>query len=300
MEKASVGGQYQVESLSPAQHDSSVADEPIAARTGGIAIERPPDNIENIVPIALRSAQHVTVSQGRFAPPWSKRLVLIKWVIKGECELGIGGRRIPFGPRQAAVYLPTSPHCFWAMAESNELIWFSIDGPLAEQFMHELKLHVGVYQYGPAPVEQVHELMESLKDHSIQGRRRASLLAIKAVYDLADATRPSKAPSTVQQVQYIIQQEFADPELSTEAIAARVYYHRGSLSRMFHQHTGVTIIDYITQTRLQEAITLLRHSDYKVAEICRKCGIQEPTYFCRWLRKHTGMSPTDLRKSSQI
>ena len=275
-------------------------DELIAQRIGGTAVERPRDETQHVVPVALRGAQHVTVSAGRFESPHAKRLILIKWVIKGECMMGVGGQRIPFGPRQAAVYLPTNPHQFWAVAETNELVWFSIDGPLAEQFMRELELRAGVYPYGPAPVDQIHELMESLKDPSIQGRRRASLLAIQSIYDLANATRATKTPSAVQQVQFIIQQEFADPDLSSETLAAKVCYHRGSLSRMFHQHTGVTIIDYLTQVRLQEAQALLRHTDDKVADISRMCGFREPTYFCRWLRKHTGCRPSDIRRQLEI
>jgi AraC-like DNA-binding protein len=279
---------------------SGSADELIAQRIGGSAVERPRDETQHVAPVALRGAQHVFVSPGRFESPLSKRLILIKWVIKGECLMGVRGRRISFGPRQAAVYLPTNSHQFWAVDEVNELIWFSIDGPLAEQFMRELELSSGVYPYGPAPVEQVHELMESLKDPSIQGRRRASMLAIRAIYDLANATRATKTPSVVQQVQFVIQQEFADPDLSSETLAAKVDYHRGSLSRIFHQHTGVTIIDYLTQVRLQEAQTLLKHTDDKVADISRMCGFREPTYFCRWLRKHTGYRPSDIRRQTEI
>jgi AraC-like DNA-binding protein len=275
-------------------------DELTAQRIGGTAAERPRDETHYVAPIALRGAQHVFVSRGRFEPPQAKRVILIKWVIKGECEIGVGGRRISFGPRQAAVYLPTQPHEFWAIADTNELVWFSIDGPLAEQFMRDLELRPGVYPYGAAPVDHVHELMDSLKDPSIQGRRKASLLAIRAIYDLANATRATKTPSAVEQVQFIIQQEFADPDLSSETLAAKVCYHRGSLSRMFHQHTGVTIIDYLTHVRLQEAQTLLKHTDYKVANISQMCGFREPTYFCRWLRKHTGMRPSELRRQTAI
>lgn len=91
-------------------------------RTSGLAVERPQEETEYVVPVALRSAQHMLVSRGRFQPPWSKRLILIKWVIKGECVLGVGGRRVTFGPGQVSVYLPNSPHRFWANTDSNEMI----------------------------------------------------------------------------------------------------------------------------------------------------------------------------------
>ena len=47
----------------------------------------------------------------------------------------------------------------------------------------------------------------------------------------------------------------------------KLNYNRGTLSRMFHRHTGVTIMDCITQTRLQEAEMLLSQTDDRIADI---------------------------------
>jgi transcriptional regulator GlxA family with amidase domain len=185
---------------------------------------------------------------------------------------------------------------FWALAPVNEMCWFSLDGPLADSFAMELDLRPGVYPFGPAPVEQIHEMMESLKDHTVQGRRRASLLAIRMLYQLADAMRAPAVPSVVAQVQQIIQQEFADPNLSAGSIADRLHYHRVSLSRLFHRNTGITLIDYLTQVRLQEARALLQHTPDKIADIARRCGFRDGAYFARWLRKHTGTLPKHLRQ----
>jgi two-component system response regulator YesN len=59
----------------------------------------------------------------------------------------------------------------------------------------------------------------------------------------------------------------------------------------------VTIIEYLTHVRLQEAKTLLRYTPDKVAAVAEKCGFREATYFCRWIRKHTGKTARELRQS---
>ena len=269
--------------------------EPVAQRIGGIAVERPRDEVPHGIPVALRTAQHSVISAGRFAQSWSKRMVLVKWVISGQAIMGVGGRRVAFGPGEAAVYIPSIPHRFWAGADVNEMCWFSVDGPLAEQFAFQLELRPGVFSIGPAPVEKIHEMMDSLKDHSIQGRRQSSLLAIKLLYQVADSIRTPEIHSVVLQTQHLIQQGFGDPDLSTESIAKEVGYHRGSLSRLFHKHTGITIMDFLTEARLQEAKVLLLNTNDKIADIARKCGFHEPTYFHHWFRKHTGTTPTELR-----
>jgi AraC-like DNA-binding protein len=34
-----------------------------------------------------------------------------------------------------------------------------------------------------------------------------------------------------------------------------------------------------------------------VMNIARKAGFRSPIYFCRWIRKHTGMTPEELRRA---
>lgn len=272
--------------------------EQFAKRLDGRAVTRPQDDPPHGIPIALRSAQHSQISRGRFEPPWSKRIVLANWLIKGEALMGVGGRRVPIRPGDFALYLPSMPHQLWAVSKVVEMCWFSIDGPLAEPFVLQLNLPAGVYPFGAAPLTVIDTMMDSLSDHTIQGRRRASLLAIQAWYNIANTIRAPEVHSAISQARHLIEQEFSNPDTSVNQVATRLGYHRASLSRMFHKSTGVTLKDYLAQVRLQEAQSLLLHSDFKIADISRKCGFPEVSYFCRWLRNHTGQTPSQIRESA--
>jgi AraC-like DNA-binding protein len=271
--------------------------EVIARRVGGEAMERAGEDAPPGVPVALRTAQHVRVTQGRFAQTWSKRIVMAKWVISGESAMGIGSERITFGPGTVAIYLPSIPHRFWAVRPVNEMCWLTIDGPLAEEFVLQLGLRAGVYNCGAPPIAQIHTLMETLKDTSTQSARRGSLLALEMFYSLADSMRSNEVTPLIQRAKHIIEQEFSDPDLSAERVAAELSYHRGSLSRLFHKQTGTTLVDYLARVRLQQAKTRLLCTQDKVATIAEKCGFREVTYFCRWIRKQTGKTPRQLRQS---
>ncbi len=274
--------------------------EPFAKRIDGRAVTRPQDDPPHGIPVALRSAQHSRISRGRLEPPWSTRIVLAKWMIHGDGIMGAGGRRLPIRAGDFVLYLPSMPHQLWTVSKAVEMCWFSIDGPLAEQFVVALNLRAGVYPYGAAPLERIGAMMDSLSDHTIQGRRKASLLAIEMWYEIANTIRSPEVTTAIRQARHLIEQEFADPGLSAKSIAHRLGYHRSSLSRMFHRQTGVTMMDYITQVRLQEAQSLLMHSEFKVADITRKCGFREVTYFCRWLRNHVGQTPSQIRESATL
>jgi AraC-like DNA-binding protein len=277
--------------------ETAQSDEPIAHRIGGVAVERPRNEAAVGLPLSLRTVQHVKVSAGRFGQPWSRRIVLAKWAVSGLGCMKVGSQRLNFGPGTVAIYLPSIPHRFWAVKPVNEFCWFSVDGPLAEEFVLQLGLNAGVFNWPSPPLEKVYQLMDLLKDHTIQGRRHASLAAIEMLYSIANAIRSPRIAPLVQRARQIIEQEFADPNLSAERIATELSYHRGSLSRLFHKQTGVTIIEYLTRVRLQEAKTLLRYTSDKVAGVAEKCGFRETTYFCRWIRKHTGKTTRELRRS---
>ena len=273
------------------------AGEPLAQALPGLHATRRRDQPPEGVVVALRSVQHLSVTNGRFGPSWSQRLVLAKWVIRGAAVMELAGERLRFGPGQVAIYLPTSPHRFWALEPVNEMCWFSIDGPCAEQLVLELGMRPGVYDVPPPPPERLQELAASLSDNSAPARRRASLLAIAEWHRLADVIGVQPRVSHIGRAAEIIAQEFADPDLSAESLARRVGYHRGSLSRMFRRETGETIIGHLTRVRLREAQALLAHTTEPVVAIAHQCGFRDVAYFCRWYRKHTGSTPGARRRA---
>jgi AraC-like DNA-binding protein len=252
------------------------------------------------VPVALRSATRQRVTHGRFAPA-NRPITMVKWVLTGEAAIGVEGRRLKFGPGDVAVYVPSIPHQFWVLSEQAEMCWFTVDGPLNEEFVLGLELHPGVYSYGgPPPLEQIEQMMESLRDFTIDGQRRGSLLAIQSLYEIANRIRNAPIPSVVRQAQQIIHADFQDPDLSVDRIADQLNYHRGSLSRAFHKYAGVTIIDYVSQVRLQHARMLLMNTEQRIADIAMRCGFRESNYFCRWISRHTGLPPSKLRHTMPL
>lgn len=271
--------------------------EAMAEFIGGTWAERPRGPVPDNLPVVLRSATLGKISRGRFRPSWSQRYVMVKWVTSGQAAIRVSGRRVLFGPAQMAVYLPTVPHEFWTITHPTEMCWFTLDGALCEQFGVMLGLRAGVYSYGPPPLRQIKQMVESLQDQSLTGRRRSSQLAISLLYEVVSHIPQPPAAPVVQQVQHLIREGLADPELCAKRIAAALKYNRSALSRIFHKHTGTTIMHCITRARLQEANLLLTQTSDPIAEIARKCGFCDRSYFTRWIRKHTSHLPTEIRGS---
>ncbi len=274
----------------------TVDGDPIAQRVSGLVAERQRDQYPGGLLVALRSVQSSVITAGRFAPSWSQRLVLAKWVTSGAAAIEVGGRRLPFGPGQVAIYLPTDPHRFWAVDDLNRFCWFSTDGPSAEQLVRELGLQSGVYTAPPPSRRTLAAMAQSLEDRSLAGRRASSILAMSEWYRIADAIGAQPRHSLVDQARFIIDQEFADPELTVAGIAQRLGCHRGTLSRLFHEATQQTLIDYLGHVRCREAQCLLTTSTSSIAAIATQCGIRDAAYFCRWMKKRIGSTAGHLRR----
>ena len=94
-----------------------------------------------------------------------------------------------------------------------------------------------------------------------------------------------------------VEKNLAEP-LCAKRICQDMHLSRSMLYRLFNDHMGCGVNQYITARRIQLAKELLLHSSLSVSEICEHVGIPNCTYFCRLFKQKTGMSPLRYRKNS--
>ena len=68
-------------------------------------------------------------------------------------------------------------------------------------------------------------------------------------------------------------------------------------SRKFHEITGYSFKEYLTNVRIQHAIKMLQACSCSVTQIATTCGFSDGNYFGDAFRKKTGLSPRDFRKT---
>lgn len=84
--------------------------------------------------------------------------------------------------------------------------------------------------------------------------------------------------------------------LTLEQIAESVFMSPYYVSRIFKEEQGITIMEYLTKVRLEEAKKLLRNPRYHIDEIAEKLGYNDPSYFSKVFRRKEGMTPTQYRQ----
>jgi AraC family transcriptional activator of pobA len=82
---------------------------------------------------------------------------------------------------------------------------------------------------------------------------------------------------------------------SASDFAQRLSMHVNHLNRAIRETTGKTTTSHIAERLLSEAKSLLRHTDWNIAEIGYCLGFEEPTHFNNFFKKQTRLTPSSFR-----
>ena len=83
-------------------------------------------------------------------------------------------------------------------------------------------------------------------------------------------------------------------------MAAELGVSRSYLSRHFSEQAGITLQDYVLQTRLEAAANMLRFSKEQIGTIAEYLCFPSQSYFTERFRKQYGMTPGEYRRENQI
>lgn len=114
----------------------------------------------------------------------------------------------------------------------------------------------------------------------------------------ASGRMPDTYPPLVRQF-YVLAEETVGQAPRINALAARLAVSPGHLNDMVKQATGVTAGSIVRERTVLEGKRLLLHSDLSVAEIARRLGFEDSSYFGRYFRREVGESPGAFRLTSR-
>ena len=105
------------------------------------------------------------------------------------------------------------------------------------------------------------------------------------------------APSFMDRVQAIIEENLANEFFSVEELGKLLFMSNAQVFRKIKKQTGCSPSIYIRNIRLDCAKQLIVDSDLRIAEIAYMVGFSYQTYFTRCFSERFGYPPTDLRLS---
>ena len=93
-----------------------------------------------------------------------------------------------------------------------------------------------------------------------------------------------------------IMEASCETPVAAAEIATRLGISLRKLERRFRRELGETPVQRYTQLRLERARRLLAQTDLSVTAVAAACGYESASYFARFYREQSGMSPTAFRR----
>ena len=90
-----------------------------------------------------------------------------------------------------------------------------------------------------------------------------------------------------------------DEQINIESIENYCRYSRYYISRAFKETTGLTIMAFVNDVRIEKAKILLTNSDLNMANIALNCGFVSQSYFGKVFKKSVGISPLDYKNKTK-
>ncbi|MGD0031219.1 AraC family transcriptional regulator [Paenibacillus illinoisensis] len=84
-----------------------------------------------------------------------------------------------------------------------------------------------------------------------------------------------------------------------EEIANEFYISRFYLCHRFKEATGLTVIQYLNNIKIQRACHLLASTNLSILRIANECGFNSSMYFCKIFKQTLSMTPSHYRSQFQ-
>ena len=158
------------------------------------------------------------------------------------------------------------------------------------------------------PIERTLELMTAeIADKSPGYTQSIHGLATKLILDCARSFTdgiPSEPLATsgdrgtrsvVQTAVRYLRDNYARP-IEVRDVAAQVHLSERHLARLFARETGKSILEYLTDLRVEAASQLLLDDAIPIKQVARSVGYPDPHYFTTLFGRRTGLTPGLFRE----
>lgn len=119
-----------------------------------------------------------------------------------------------------------------------------------------------------------------------------------ASYYAADDNINDASTSLAKNITNYVEAHYNDPQLNVNMISDHFKKTPSHITRVFKSVYGITLSNYISEYRINEAVNLLTNTDKKIKEISDSLGYTNSNVFIRTFKKIKGVTPSQFRLSN--
>ena len=183
--------------------------------------------------------------------------------------------------------------------------WFIAAGPRAERMVTALSALLNrnspaIYLERYTELILIHDRMMNLFEHNIPSQSYQLAMCaeefVGTIYKLQNM-KDRNFP-VYQVIGEIIDQICSHPERTFDfkEISRKNHLSYDYFRRCFQKYTGQSMRNFILQKKLDHALKFLHNSNMSIKEITDSCGFPRQAEFARFIKKRTGLTPSEIRK----
>lgn len=187
--------------------------------------------------------------------------------------------------------------------ENWEILWLHFNGPSALGYYQEItkdgfRIMDCLSSSGIADTIQEIISRHQQKDSFTEAAVSHLIDRILTCFLLRSSTAASEdfvLPDYIRDLAREIDRNFRD-NLTLAFFETKYHRSRFHISREFHRYMGITINEYLINSRISYAKELLKYTDLTIEEITYETGMNHVSHFINLFKKREDMTPLKYRK----
>ena len=215
--------------------------------------------------------------------------------------------KFPIAQNEIVVSACNTPLSFvQTRRKKADYIYIIIGGKHAQLFYNLIRTNNCLYR--PNPNGNQLDLFLGLlkidyKSNPLMGQMEAGMIIHQLFFSLYKISRdvlaaknlfPAQETAINTAISYI--EKNYKNDLDIDAICSSVGFSKYYFCKMFKDHTGVTIHQYVTEYRINQAKNLLSYSKLSITAVANSVGYKNTLTFTRNFEKIQHMTPSEYRK----
>lgn len=236
-------------------------------------------------------------------------LFVFQYTVRGKGEIRIHNKTYSLKPGDAFFVKIPSDHRYYLPEQSEEweFVHLTLFGGEANHFYEHITReagHIFKLDHNEKPVSIIFNLFEKASKYQINDAYEVSSYAYSFLmefnrYVFNIGKNEKEWPKSISKAVNFINHNYQQPIGLDEIVVASGLskYH---FTRLFHESTNTTPIQYLTKVRINKAMELLRNQELSVEQVAQQVGFANGNYFSKVFRSYLGTSPGNFRSGSTI
>lgn len=149
--------------------------------------------------------------------------------------------------------------------------------------------------YTRSLIQELHDRKENYVEMSQNLLENLLYLIRREIRVTPEAVSVGKTSQECRMIERYINAHYAET-ITLDTLSALTFHSKYYIAHAFTKYKGISPINYLITRRIEEAKSLLEHTDFPVAKIAQAVGFSSQSYFSQAFRRETTLSPDAYRR----